>query len=107
MQGRHEGNLMKAYWMHAQSGESALELRDAPRPVPEAGQVLVRVRAAGLNRGEFIHGHSSPGVAGSARPVGNEAAGEVVALGSGVRVVKGGGRIMGRRPGAFAAYGRM
>ncbi|HEV7477617.1 MAG TPA: zinc-binding dehydrogenase, partial [Burkholderiales bacterium] len=67
------------------------------QPQPAAHQVLVRVRAAGLNRGEFIAGHGLT-APGAAKPAGQEAAGEV--LGSGERV-------MGRAPGAFAEYALM
>ena len=37
-------------------------------PEPAAGQVLLRMRAAGLNRGEFIAGHglTKPGTAKAA-----------------------------------------
>ncbi|HEX5477274.1 MAG TPA: zinc-binding dehydrogenase [Burkholderiales bacterium] len=96
---------MKAFFIHAESGRTHLERRDVPQPQPAAGQVLVRVRAAGLNRGEFIAGH---GLAkpGAAKAAGNEAAGELVAAGEGVSR-RAGERVMGRCPGAFAEYALM
>jgi NADPH2:quinone reductase len=93
--------VMQSYWMQTTDGRSTLELRDVPVPVPGPGQLLVRVRAAGLNRGEFIVGHGLH-KGGAAKPVGTEAAGEVVAVGEGVAGWKPGDRAMGRAPGAFA-----
>src|SRR5436853_2044789 len=88
---------MRCYFLSASGAETRLVLRDVPLPEEAPGQVLVRVRAAGLNRGEFIAGH---GLArpGTAKPAGNEAAAEVVRTGE---------RVMGRCPGAFAEYALM
>ena len=94
---------MKSYWARITGGKIAVELRDIPCPDPGPGQLLVRVRAAGLNRGEFIIGHSLQ-TEGSAKPAGMEAAGEVVACGAGVQGWAPGQRVMGRCGGAFAEY---
>jgi NADPH:quinone reductase-like Zn-dependent oxidoreductase len=84
---------MRAYFL--KSPEMQLELRDAPTPQPKAGQHLVRVRAAGLNRGELLrHGLTKPG---PAKIGGTEGAGELPS----------GERVMGRLPGAFAEYAVM
>ena len=40
---------MKAARIHEYGGPEALRYEDAPRPVPAAGEVLVRVHAAGIN----------------------------------------------------------
>lgn len=82
-----------------------LAQRDAPVPAPSAGQVAVRIRAASLNRGEFIAGHGLH--TGAARPAGFEAAGEVTAVGQGVTAFHVGDRVMGRCDGAFSEHGVM
>ncbi|HCY17139.1 MAG TPA: zinc-binding alcohol dehydrogenase [Curvibacter sp.] len=92
--------------MQIANEQTVLELRDTPRPDPGPGQLLVRVRAAGLNRGEFILGHGLH-KAGSAKAIGMEAAGEVVTCGAGVSGFKPGDHVMGRCPGAFAEYALM
>jgi len=74
----------------------SLELREAPQPRPGPDQMLVRVRAAGLNRGEFLkHGLTKPG---AAKIGGTEGAGEVEGTGA---------RVMGRLPSSFAEYALM
>jgi NADPH2:quinone reductase len=78
---------------------------DAPVPRPGAGEVLIRVTAAGVNfadvskaRGTFRDGPRPPYLAGF------EAAGEVVALGEGVTGPQPGARVVGVGDGAFAEY---
>jgi NADPH:quinone reductase len=97
---------MKSYYMLSDGHTATLELRDAPMPEPSANQVLVKMHAASLNRGEFILGHGlhKPG---AAKAIGMEGAGEVVAVGSDVTVHKLGDRVMGRCAGAFSQYAVM
>jgi NADPH:quinone reductase-like Zn-dependent oxidoreductase len=56
-------NTMKAVVIHAPGGPEVLKVEQRPIPKPEAGQVLIRVKAFGLNRSEMFtrQGHS-PGV---------------------------------------------
>lgn len=97
---------MRSWWIQSTGTRTELEAREGPVPQPVAGQVLVRLRAAGLNRGEFIaaQGLHKPG---AAKPAGVEGAGEVAALGAGVATVRVGERVMGRCPGAFAEFALM
>jgi len=102
---------MKAYWIRPQGDRPVVELRETLSPEPKAGQVLVRVHAASLNRGELIvrHGiHAAPGKpAAEAKPGGAECAGEVERVGAGVTTVKPGDRVMGRCAGGFAEFALM
>ena len=95
---------MQSYWMLMTESATQLELRDVPVPQAGPGQLLVRVRAASLNRGEFVVGHGLHGKAGSWKAIGGEAAGEVVAVGQGVTAFRAGDRVMGRCAGGFAEY---
>jgi NADPH:quinone reductase len=91
-----------------------IEIREVARPEPRAGELLVRVRAAGLNAadrllvtGRYLVGASvrrpEPSPPGPV-PVGAEMAGEVEAVGAGVRGYAVGDRVMAMCPGAFAEY---
>jgi len=94
---------MKSYWIRPEAGKTAIEFRDVPQPEPGPGQILLRMHAASLNRGELIVGHSVK-AGGAAKAAGNEGAGEVAKLGSGVTGFKVDDRVMGRCSGAFAEY---
>jgi NADPH2:quinone reductase len=86
---------VKAYFLQSAGDRMNLELREVPTPQPGPNQLLVKIHASSLNRGELIAGHGliAPG---AAKPAGQEAAGEVVGSGE---------RVMGRCPGGFAEYG--
>lgn len=68
---------MKAVVLHEVGGPEVLKLEDRPVPAPQNGEVLIRVKAFGLNRSELFtrQGHS-PGVT-LPRILGIEAAGIV------------------------------
>jgi NADPH2:quinone reductase len=98
---------MKSYWMQMTETDTMLECRDTPMPEPGPEQLLVRMHAAGLNRGEFVLGHGLHGKPGSWKQIGGEGAGEVIATGKDVRNFRIGDKVMGRCPGAFSEYGLM
>ena len=98
---------MQSYWMLMTETDTQVELRDSPKPEPGPGQLLVRMHAASLNRGEFVVGHGLHGKAGSWKAIGGEGAGEVVALGAGVQGFRIGDRVMGRCAGGFSEYAVM
>lgn len=92
--------------MQSTADAATIELRETALPEPGPQQVLVRMRAASLNRGEFIVGHGLQ-KAGTAKAIGMEGAGEIVGLGAGVSAFQAGQRVMGRCPGAFSEYALM
>ncbi|HLX79953.1 MAG TPA: zinc-binding dehydrogenase [Burkholderiales bacterium] len=93
---------MKSWFIASGKDSTTLELRDVAVPEPKTGEILARVKAAGLNRGEFIAGHGLSG--GGAKAAGIESAGEVVKVGDGVKGFKAGDRIMGRSSHAFSEF---
>jgi NADPH:quinone reductase len=87
-------------------GENGVEIREVPRPEPKANEVLVRVRAAALNRADLgvASGHRHGSVGGSGTIVGLEWAGEVAGVGAEVKGVKPGDRVMCSGSGGYAEY---
>ena len=83
---------MKAIRVHAPGGPEALRFEDVPQPAPAAHEVLVRIEAAGVN---FIDVYQRTGLYKVPLPftLGQEAAGVVVAVGSGATDVKVGDRV--------------
>ncbi len=91
---------MKSWWIRARNGIIGLEARDVPVPQAGSGEILLRVHATALNRGEFNPRYHADGI----KPGGIEAAGIVQAVGDSVAGIKPGDRIMGRARGGFAEY---
>lgn len=85
---------MKAIVLHGTGGVEALKYQEVPTPEPGPGQVLVRVRAAGVNHCDIDLRNGTFGVALQYPHVmGVDAAGEVAAVGSGVTQWKKGDRV--------------
>jgi NADPH2:quinone reductase len=76
--------------------EGEITIEEHPDPVPGAGEVLVRVRAAGLNGADMMQRRGLyPAPPGSPQDIpGLELAGEVAALGPGARRFAEGERVM-------------
>jgi NADPH2:quinone reductase len=90
----------------AVAGENGLEVRDVPRPQPGPNQVLVAVRAAGLNRAD-LNAAKGAGVAtrdSLGKPIGLEWAGTVAEIGAGVDGIRAGDRVMCSGTGGYAEY---
>jgi NADPH2:quinone reductase len=87
-------------------GESGVEIRDVAKPVPKPHEILIKIRAASLNRADLAvaSGHRHGTVGGTDTIVGLECAGEVEAVGSDVKDFKAGDRVMSSAAGSFAEY---
>lgn len=94
---------MKSYWIRHEGKEGFLDLHELPVPEAGPGQMVVRVRAASLNRGDLL-GAIAFHRAAKGRPAGVDAAGEVHAVGEGVSAFRRGDRVMARARGCFAEY---
>ena len=93
---------MKAYVY----GADGAAITDVAKPAPKGTQVLVQVRACGLNRADLGmtkgHVHGSAGGAGTV--LGMEWAGEVAEVGPDATGVKLGDKVMGSGAAAFAQF---
>lgn len=94
---------MKSYYIKSVNGKTVFEPREVPVPQPKAGEILVKVCAASLNRGEILasislHSAEVP------HPAGGDCAGEVHAVGEGVTAFKPGDRVLGRARGSFSEF---
>jgi NADPH2:quinone reductase len=89
---------MKAVYIKEFGGAENLEWRDVPDPaVPTGFQILVKVKAAGLNRADLMQrlGKYPPPAAYSPNIPGLEFAGEVAGIGDKVTTFRNGDRVFG------------
>lgn len=96
-------NIPSTMWAVVAShpgGPEVLTLVERPVPAPGAGQVLLRVLAAGVNRPDIMQrqGIAKP-AAGATDVLGLEACGEIIACGPGVKRWVPGMRVMALLPG--------
>jgi len=100
--------IMRATQIHSYGGPEQLKLEETPRPAPSAGEVLVRVHAAGVNP---IDWKILQGLMKDSQPVtfpftpGIEVAGVVEEVGPGVTADLIGQAVLGQiAKGAYAEY---
>jgi NADPH2:quinone reductase len=97
---------MRAIVARTPGGPEVLTLVERPVPTPGAGQILIRVEAAGVNRPDMLQrmGQYQP-PPGASDVLGLEVAGEVVALGEGVSLYLVGDLVTALLPGGgYAEY---
>ncbi len=104
--------MIKAIVQHRYGSPGVLELKDVDRPVAKEIEVLVRVRAAAVNIGNW---HLLRGIPYAMRPAvglfkpkheipGLDLAGQVEAVGASVKHLQPGDEVFGWCDGAFAEY---
>ncbi len=97
---------MKAIWIENFGGVENLEIRDVENPpAPKGTEILVRVKAAGINRADILQrrGHYPPPAGVSPNIPGLEFAGEIAEKGSEVSKFKTGERVFGITAGVAQA----
>ena len=106
-------NQMRAITQRAYGSAEALELSEIARPEPGAGEVLIEVHAAGVDRGvwhlmtglPYVVRLAGYGLTKPKQPVpGLDVSGRVVAIGDGVTRFEVGDEVFGIATGAYAEY---
>lgn len=100
---------MRAVEITAPGGPEVLRQTEVPRPSPRAGEVLIRVHAAGVNRPDVLQRLGNYPVPKDADPLpGLEVAGEVVACGPGATRWRPGDKLMAlTHGGGYAEFCRV
>ena len=86
--------MVAAVRVHKTGGPEVLTYEDIPSPTPGAGQIKIKNHASGINFIDtYFRSGMYPSPVGMPFVAGNEGAGEVIAVGSGVTDVKVGDRV--------------
>lgn len=98
---------MKAVRIYSYGSSDHLTVEDAPRPTPKEGEVLVRVRDAGVNPVDWkiregLMKEQIP--ADFPMTMGADFAGEIAEVGPGVQNLKSGDEVFGFAHGAYAEF---
>jgi NADPH:quinone reductase-like Zn-dependent oxidoreductase len=94
---------VKAVVIVPSNGDMTFQVREIPPPVAGPDDLLVAVKAAGLNRANLIRNYPvRTSRADGVMVAGGELAGEVIAVGSKATEFRIGDRVMGMAEGAFA-----
>jgi putative PIG3 family NAD(P)H quinone oxidoreductase len=95
---------MKAIHITAAGGPEVLELQETPKPAPGKNEVLLKVKAAGVNRSDVITRNRADTSAGSLIP-GLEVSGEIVETGEDITDKKVGDKVCALiASGGYAEY---
>ncbi|GIG55492.1 NAD(P)-dependent alcohol dehydrogenase [Demequina activiva] len=110
----HHGTVtMRAAVQRRYAGPETIRIETVPTPQPGAGEVLIAVRAAGVDRGVWHVATGRPlvmrlmgfGLRRPSQPIqGSDVAGVVVAVGNGVTRFAVGDEVFGSAAGSFAEY---
>src|SRR5665647_948600 len=103
---------MKAAVNTRYGSPDVIEIREVPEPEPAAGEVLVRVHASTVSRTDCGQLRAHPffvrAFTGLLRPkrtiLGFDFAGEVEAVGEGVKTFEPGDRVFGLSPGGYGGH---
>ncbi|MSQ40609.1 MAG: hypothetical protein EXR55_02890, partial [Dehalococcoidia bacterium] len=106
MREKHDGEeTMRALRVYDSAAGRELRMEEVPKPEPRSDQVLIRVRATGVNRADLGRGRAGGGAPGEPFIPGLDAAGNIEAVGSEVKGWRAGDPVtafVGR--GGYAEY---
>jgi NADPH2:quinone reductase len=90
----HRRDQMKAIRVHEYGGPAVMKLEEVPDPKPGPGEVVVRVRAAGVNPVDaYIHTGTYPRKPALPYTPGQDGAGDILSVGADVKDFKAGDRV--------------